>query len=204
MLKFDAIDEFKTRLNGTHLRYRGGVFYSEISGGSFPTPDPDSWFFFMSDTQEKKDAIKVMNGDPDVTTGFKLGMYNGLDQAFYLVRLPVRKFKCGISNDNIRVIQPTTGSKLLSLSSVIKTPGFMDMVNEKYPTYEESEKACRDGDMSCQAFSRQFAVTWDGLRKDYVLIHKTQIVGFGRNRRFTLADDFKHLRETLEEQKIYA
>lgn len=93
---------------------------------------------------------RIMKDDVDFDiSNVPLGYVNSAnrgEKVYYLTRIPVRRTKQGLSNQNLKLNSlpklPFNG-KLAGATSILISNGFVDMVNNSYPQLEDAMKLLR-------------------------------------------------------------
>lgn len=109
----------------------------------------------------------------------RLGYCNIQDGVAYLSRIPIRRYKVGLSQENLKVVigkgflfkngANFITTYLQSLTSI----ELADCIMGKYPDVHKAYEMCRDGKQKVVAFDRQFAI--DGRGR---IFYKNKEVGF--------------------------
>jgi hypothetical protein len=128
-------------------------------------------------------------------------------EALYLSRMGVRASHNtqGISNKNLR-IPPTKGSPKLGISggnisfnSFYSKPEFLDMLEQKYPSFKDVSKHFKSPNLISKAFNRQFAVKRPENYGDFLLQYRGRDIGKSSDlEKFRLLPEYSYLQETLE------
>lgn len=212
-MRYDLLEEIDMRLNNTIVSYNGephrvkGVY----PAGQAPEIKTFGVALEKLPTGSGHKVFIVDQGDPLLTTKLSLGFINYNGTALYVSRSPVRKYRAGIYKENVYI----TDAKGQSLSNqhfehFIKDEAFTAMVAGVYPSVEE----CMDSDWSvvpngigsaclAKAFNRHMSIIRDYVREDFLLVHKTQVIGFGCGRGgFKLTSSYGYLAETLQEKGV--
>jgi hypothetical protein len=173
----DNIPYAKQRLVGTIVRIKDEpVKVLDISPKGIATA------YFLKDENEFFTDIDNLNLEP-----VPLGYINYKNQAYYLVRKPIREdWRQGLRVGNIAFIGPQ---------------GFMefprkelrDTILNQYPTFAQAVEAVAKQRKAKVAFSRVFAVS-----ADKELLYKERVVG-SFDKLPQLSDKFRYLHECLQE-----
>ena len=213
-MRYDLLEEIDMRLNNTIVSYDGlphrvkGIYQA----GQAPMIKTFGVALERLPVGSGHKAFIVDQGDPLLTTKLSLGFVNYNGNALYVSRSPVRKYRAGIYKENVYI----TDAKGRSMSNqhfdhLIKDKAFPAMVAGAYPSVEE----CMDADWSmtpqtigqsdcvAKAFHRHMSIIRDHVREDFLLVHKTQVIGFGCGRNgFKLTSSYGYLAETLQEKGV--
>ena len=202
MLLYTLASEFRDRYQDMVILLRGHpVFIKAVSPREGEKNPKFSYVRLPWDVEHggETKAEELSCLDPGFfDTPLTLGYINrpGVGAA-YLSRMPVRRSKQGLGADNVR---STDGSSFWSL---IRSPGFVDMMAGKYPTFTEAlEIVSKKQQGSRIAFNRTFAVDKDDLER-YTLYYRGLPIGSGytpESMRFP--DRFKYLREAVNDVGI--
>lgn len=148
--------------------------------------------------------------------GERLGYYNvdngveGHKEACYVSRMAVRNtHSCqGLSSRNLS-LTPLRGSSRLGLGKInvsyqyhYKTKGFLDMLEQIYPSYlDVTSEFSTDPWLISKAFHRQFAIR-KGDRNDmvpWILEYKGKRVGYSKDlSSWNVSEDYDYIKESLE------
>jgi hypothetical protein len=106
----------------------------------------------------------------------RLGFVNSRGSAVYVARLPVRKYKVGISQENVKVstlnaYYPQGKPETRDHVKQLRSPEVYDALMDKYPSFKEALAYVRKRE-GAMAFDKQFAVDTEGS-----VFYKTSIVG---------------------------
>jgi hypothetical protein len=129
---------------------------------------------------------------------FKMGYVNRPtgSGAFYCSRLPNRMQKQGLSAENF--IAKDNNNSLVDFNTFIKTKEVLEMVANKYPTFDAARRALAK--VPSVAFSRDFCLVKDAVVEDFTWIYyKGDKVGMFAGESITLGNKFKCLKESLQE-----
>jgi hypothetical protein len=111
-----------------------------------------------------------------------------------VLRLPKRMWKVGLNRNNISMINPIT-KKWADATYYLHTIELAKTILGDFPSLEEAIRLVGKGDYTSCAFSRDFAVGYDGI-----IIHKHcgHVGNFGKKE--PLKRNYQYLKETLELQ----
>jgi hypothetical protein len=146
-------------------------------------------FLHLSNSEKGEAHLEDPGWDwSPVPTGF----VNTGKSVFYVQRVPVRKYKHGLSKENISVTPSRMG-----LLDIFKTKQMGDTICRRYPGYEEAMAAVTT--TSCQvAFHPDFALTKTGLGPVF-LMYRVDTVGWYEGGKIVLGNEFKYLKELVQE-----
>jgi len=126
----------------------------------------------ISDEAEMK-KLKSFKED---LSAIPLGYVNHDGAAYYLQRMPIRRYKQGINSRNVRACYE--GRDILgsdSKISLLRGSGFYHMYNSDYPSFEQALDMIGKGGGAFTAFCRTWAVLKDGV--NIGLMYKGRKVG---------------------------
>jgi len=120
-----------------------------------------------------------MNEDEWTAPTQRLGFVNVFDSVLYVRRNPVRRYKVGLSKENLSLqplndlVYPRGAGETLRHVTGLSSIELGDCIMGKYPTFEEACKILHGGlGVKAIAFDRQFALTSNGY-----VYYKTTCVG---------------------------
>lgn len=152
-------------------------------------------YFNLSDPQQNN-HVGYIPKQKVSTKNFLLGYVNfgRMNNAVFCKRMPSRMWKEGLQHNNVVTQEPrsTTYLSLGHTSRIIISPEFDDMLNNRYPEYDEAKKKLKD--TPCVAFSRQFAID-----SEENLIFRNKVVGVCRKVP-ELKNKYSYLSELLEQE----
>lgn len=186
---FESQRDAEMRLNNSIIQGPEGAIY--ITG----ILDKDYFIYReitkdgLTEGQDKKGDIR--DGKFNMAA-FPLGYVNFNGKAFYLQRIPTRKYKQGLCKHNAFCKTPVR-----DLNDVFFSPGFADMFAGSYPNLEVCTQALYDFALDGMAFGRQWAVS-RGPR-GALLQYKNRSVGTVEGGKPELSKRFDYLKESLEE-----
>jgi hypothetical protein len=133
----------------------------------------------ISDINGDSITVKLNSEDIDVSSR-PLGYCNHGGKAYYLTRIPQRKYKQSITHNSIELFSPDTNTSVSNPSTahrlLFSASGYA-MFMDKYPTIKTALEALQTRKASSMAISRSVALT----RNDFGIYHvwyKTQNVGY--------------------------
>lgn len=142
----------------------------------------------------------------------RLGYVNGRNHAVYLSRMPARKIKQGLYNDNILITKLPSAvdeaggrnaAPRMTFQQIMKTQGFVDMCAGEYPTFDKVLKSMKaDGEVVSQAFSRQLALQKDGLGVLNLYYRGERVALSDNGDVFKTSADYSFLKEVMAENGI--
>jgi hypothetical protein len=180
-----TVEDLRTMYQGTVCMYKNKPYYIEEVGGRYQAT------CFDLSTQRSK-LIEI--NEVDFTAPQRrLGFINVKRSVVFASRIPVRRYKVGLSKENttfecLPVGYPEGEDMTRRHLNSLKTVEMGDTIFNRYPSIEESHALLEAGHR-CVAFDRQFAMSDDGK-----LYYKTKVVG-GFGKKPTTPYDFKFKRE---------
>lgn len=185
MAKRATVEDLRTMYHHTVCMYKNKPYYIEEVGGRYQAT------CFDLSTQRSK-LIEINEFDFTAPQR-RLGFINAKRSVIYASRIPIRRYKVGLSKENmlfetLDVGYPDGGMAMLQHCKSLQSVELGDTIFNRYPTIEEAFELLEAGH-SCVAFDRQFAMASNGK-----LFYKTQVVGgFGKKPKSPY--DFKFKRE---------
>ena len=131
------------------------------------------------------------------------GYFNYRGVCCYISRFPCRKYKHGLSSENIRVMSEDVIDHVALVKMKdckeqamwLKTKSLYNMYKKQYPTLSEAVQKVKENGVYSVAFDRQFAV-----HKNRNVTYKTKIVGVCVGGKILLDSSYKHLRVALPKE----
>lgn len=128
------------------------------------------------------------------------GYFNYRGVCCYISRYPCRKYKHGLSSDNIRIMSHAAPCVTASIkikdckeqAMYLRVKALSHMYKNKYPTFEEAIQMLKKQGVYSVAFDRQFAIHRDGT-----VSYKTRFVGVISKNKIVLEDYYTHLKIAL-------
>lgn len=126
----------------------------------------------------------------------RIGMVNIGGGAFYVKRIPIRRYKLGYSQENLKVVElpadyPDRLDKYKAELKGLRSKELAQAMLKKYPTLKAAFKQLEQFD-GIVAFDKQFAITHDNK-----LIYKDTVVGTHDFKKIKLAKGFEHLAQLV-------
>jgi len=137
---------------------------------------------------------------------YPVGFINHDGKASYLIRKALRGagYRQGLNNANTMITMiKREGQVPIRLNDLCRNKEpLTNMFQRKYPKLNECIKTVASGEAESMAFCKEFAVTFDPL-EFFVLHHKTDRVAVSTDgERFKLPNQYKYLREAMDERNI--
>jgi hypothetical protein len=181
-----AGNDLGMRLSKTLIRFKGQPFYVDNIGH-----DRKYLLNGMFTMTGKVASIELPCKDIDLRP-VPLGYANFNGTAVYLSRIPVRRYKQGLSHENISVNGPLLQGK----RDILTTREVAACVNGAYPKLDAAMRAIDNGAGSV-AFHRQWAVH-SYLPGRYKLQYRGRTVGELRDAEMQLNEGSEYLKELLQ------
>lgn len=177
---YESAADISQRLSGSVVRYKGEpVYINEAMGLKY----------VLITHLETDENENVLYTTLDLTP-VPLGNVFVDGNVAYVQRKPARKWKQGLSNDNMNVksFQPVRVLRNIS-KPVIKA------IKGEYPSVEGAFQKVRNGEYMGCPFSREWAVIMhDG---DLSIVHRGEIVGYVTDKTIRLLPEKHYLQESL-------
>ena len=133
----------------------------------------------------------------------RLGYVNVHGSVVYCTRTPVRKYKVGLSKENVKILHTTYdyddgANAAVNRIASLKSVELGDCILGKYPTLQEAVAKIKEGVCNIVAFDRQFAIS-----HRYNIYYKNINVGTipknaARVENIIFKEGFKHLITLLD------
>lgn len=178
------IENIQQKFEGSVVMYdKRPVLFNKIAG------DFSCRIFDLMDQEEKQVEFLEDKFHPPVP---RIGMVNVSGSVVYVQRNPVRRYKLGLSKENLEVLQlpvqyPEGGHNAIVEIAGLKSKALGNALLVKYPTKMQCFRRLSQFP-GAVAFDKQFAVCSEGY-----LWYKTKKVGTHDGRNISFNDAFKHL-----------
>lgn len=206
---YDNAEEAEHRLGHTVILYDGKPVYINNIYPYNPANGKEPGIYletYQLPAMAKADMLPL--ADPKFEYhSMRLGYVNGKNNAVYLSRMPVRKFKQGLNDDNVSVLHlPGVAGEAqprIRFTNLMKTVGLVHMCAGEYPSFEKVLRSLQgDNDIVSQAFDRQLALGKDGLGM-FNLFYRGERVAFTEDGKvFKTSADYSYLKEFMAENGI--
>lgn len=154
---------------------------------------------------ELKETRKFLSSRKFDLSPFKMGYFNHKGKAYYVSRAPVRQYKQGLTAKNCTIVD-VKGKPVrdITFDLMLRTEGFVDMVNGKYPSFKQAGAMLGDEEQSSVAVSRTFAFVIDHELDSLFLLHKGIRCGMALkdDRAIRVPGKFQFLKEEMEDCRI--
>jgi len=184
-----SVEDAQMRLTGCVVRYKDDPVYIHSVNHSEARGIYASLSILGTDDQVRRGV-----NDPEwdyrpIPTGYMNYGHN----AFYITRIPIRKWKQGLHADNVVSLPGTR-----RVMDLVRTEEFKSVVKNLYPTFDDINKMVRLG-MKGGAFHRKFCLRRGMYAKVPMLEYMGEVVGMVQDGKPELLPQFLFLTEELQE-----
>ena len=184
-----SVEDAQMRLTGCVVRYKDDPVYIHSVNHSEARGIYANLSILGSEDQIRKGV-----NDPEwdyrpIPTGYM----NYASNAFYITRIPIRKWKQGLHADNV-VSLPATRRVM----DLVRTVEFKSVVKNLYPTFDDINTMIRLG-LKGGAFHRKFCLRGNMYAKTPMLEYMGEVVGLVHDGKPELLPQFLFLTEELQE-----
>lgn len=216
--KYETLDEIRFRLENTVVVYDGRPVF--ITKAAIPEAEDGKeiarvYFQELPYKGRGKEVRKFLSSKKFDLTPIKLGYFNHEGASYYVSRAPIRQNRQGLCA-NTTQIGGAAAHKLekfgdmgriadrMDYNVMVGSQGFVDMFDNKYPSFKDVGDMLTDGEFSSVAVSRKFSFVIDRDLDALILMHKKDKCGlaFTGDRGIRLPNKFHFLREAMEESRI--
>lgn len=205
-LRYENYDDVVARVNRTIIRYQGVPVYSTVhSNGRTNEPDLS---LDLTDFHRDVSFNKVHSSDEDIdVSAMPLGYVNKATSAVMAVRLPTRRHRQGLCNENLAYIDPRherTRGIIPAKAQDIVAKDFFRMLNNEYPTGAEAIECLEHrNEVSSVAFHRKFAIVRDDIGVIKLHFFGAPLAVYNEDKgTFKLTSRMKHYAPVLEQFEI--
>lgn len=185
---WDNPDDANMRLAGCVVRHAGRVVYVERIDG-----DMDVLYTVVGDQNEQTKMAPLDDPDWDFSP-MPTGYMNIGDVAYYVERVPCRRWKHGLHPDNVMVSPPR-----LPVRNFMKRPEFRASIENKYPSFDEVLKAVRQRAERSRAFCKHYALRRDEVGLVWLLYRDIKVGWLEDDSSIHLGPEFEFLKEDIAE-----
>jgi len=187
-MKYTDSDYARQRLNSTVVRIGEDPIYLISEGG---------WEYRAIRLKDGKDStINIRKVDLNLNP-VPLGYVNYGQEAYYLSRKPVRRWKQGLGEESLSVISHMAKKAIIPRGGIIASPALAYCIENKYPSIQKCYKKINSGLVNSMSFSRDFALGW---KKELILLYyKGKEIGLFSKNGLNLNKNYSFLKEALEE-----
>ena len=150
--------DFEARLNGGVVLWKGIPHRVQVDGHQINLND-------LVTGRAVERNIEPLDDNLDISSP-ELGYINGEGAAFYLMRIPLRKYRQTLEANAIKELilrQQGLGDTGGRGSELLYTKYFRDAFVKPYPTFEEAVRLLEDESMISVALNKNAAITRDDL-----------------------------------------
>jgi hypothetical protein len=191
-MKYETPDYAYQRLDSTVVRINKEAVYIQFLEG---------WHCNIIVLATKKNYKADIRKVPLDLNPIPLGYINRRNEAIYLTRKPLRKYKQGLSRDSL-VVKAIGEAKMAmrNKGDILLSPELSKCVDNIYPSLTEAFNSVEIEKAQSVAFSRVFAINRSELFQDvYELLYKNRVIGSINREGIDLESRYLFLKEMLEE-----
>ena len=196
---YDDLNYADGRLRHTYIRYNGLPIY--IKRVSYWDDDGRQLCLNTVDVKTRKNKTIKINDAGLNYRPMPLGYVNFDGRAYYLMRMPQRRYKQGLDSGSIRVkVHSEDRQGVVPDWNELLAAPLYNVFENGYPSYTEACSLVDRGKTSV-AFHRRFAIASGGLGNKY-LTYKGNNIGWFENNKILLSKKFKYLKEMLNKEGV--
>jgi hypothetical protein len=194
MLHYDNLEDAKTKLVGTYAYYKDeAVLVKDI---------------ILMDNQ--KYGVKVLKlgartstviflHDPDFNfMKFNLGYSNHQHSSVWWYRIPAKQYRQGLKAEYVKRRATNQVYEIQTDFSFSKP--IVNMLQNIYPSFEETQQALKDELVTIMAFHKDFALTYDRIHTDFIVEYKGVSIGcLNSPKEMKLMEPYQFVTEALKE-----
>lgn len=209
--KYETTEEVKFRLEQTVVLYdKEPVYITRVNLPEMEDKGEIARVYFIPlpinlVAGNGKEVRKYLSSKNFDLAPFKMGYFNHKGEATFVSRNPIRQNRQGLCQ-NITSFTDCRGkpSQTMNFVTMVGSPGFIDMFNGKYPSFEEAGELLENKGTSSVAVSRSFAFIIDHDLEALLLMHKGIKCGIALkgDKVLKVPPKFHFLREEMEEHRI--
>lgn len=199
LVRFIDGNKLESRFKNTVIRYKGRLVFCEDVVGE------NLHIRYLSNREQEIVRLNKKTDDHFDETPLPLGFVNYRGMAHYCQRVPVRKWKQGLSQDNFVTKHLHTPLLRTDFRSFIFENGFEEMVSGQYPSLQDAVRILNSGlEIESVAFGREFSIHKEGGMVDLVLDYRGSTrVGSVSEREdgsalLSLKDEYKYLEQKIQ------
>lgn len=208
--KYETTEEVKFRLEGTVVKYEDRLVY--ITNVNVPDREEDGkkevarvFFKELPLAPNAPNVRKFLSSRNFDLTPFPMGYINHQGEAVFVSRAPVRQNKQGLSRGNTQFTFPDAKNRVdnkrrnIDFEDLITSQAFVDMYNNKYPSFQEAGKMLDGKNCKSVAIGRKFVLSIDDELELLLLYHEGVkcAVAFKGDKALRLPPRFKFLKEEV-------
>jgi hypothetical protein len=210
--KYETQEEVNFRLNNTVVLYDGKpVYITRVNIPEVEDKKEIARVFFVELPYGKKlgdgakETRKYLSSRKFDISPFRMGYFNHNGEAIFASRTPVRQNQQGLNAKNVTFVDARgRRAENMNFNEIIKSQGFVDMVNGVFPDFAAAGDMLGNKDNSSIAVSRSFAFHVDHDLEALLLLHKGIRCGIALkgDRALKVPPKFHFLREEMEQCRI--
>lgn len=210
--KYETQEEVNFRLNNTVVLYDGKpVYITRINMPEAEDKKEIARVFFVELPYGRKlgdgvkETRKYLSSRNFDLAPFRMGYFNHNGEAVFASRTPIRQNQQGLNAKNVTFVD-TRGKRAenMNFNEMVKSQGFVDMVNGVFPDFFAAGELLGNKDNSSIAISRSFCFRMDHDLEALLLLHKGIKCGIALkgDRALKVPPKFHFLREEMEQCRI--
>lgn len=192
--KFDNLNDVTSKFVNTICYLKDEPVYVKAAFHD----DKDNKKFILSVSPYAGESQLVDVHDPNFRyRDYNLGYCNH-GTATWWYRRPARQYQQGLKPEQVRFYTETGLGQPKSNFGFVKP--YVEMLRNKYFSFEEAAKLTRDGKMPVSAWHKDFALTWNGADSIIYLEYRASRIGvIDPNGEPQLYPEAEYLQEALQE-----
>jgi hypothetical protein len=206
-IPYENVADAQMRLQGTVVLYENHpVFIREVAAVGQGDPKEDIFRVYIQQLplDRQRDAErKFISSKKFDMAPFPMGFLNYQGNVYYASRVPRRQQRQGLSEGTFSCNPTGVSLPPLPFGTATGLPEFVDMVEGRYPSFNDAVRQIEHGEAGGVAFSRSFAIVADSEMPDLAYLYfKKDRVGFLMEERLKLSKQGKCLSEQLREAGV--
>lgn len=193
-LSYDNLEDAKTKLVNTYCLFRGKA----LTVKALDHNQVDNKYLAHGAYLFNGRAVITDINDPEFNCSeYNIGYLNLMYASAWYYRVPVKQWRQGLRSDQLK---KKASKRAFFDVSFEPSKGVCSMLENNYPSFQESVEFLKEGKAEISAFHKNFAMTYDRIHSDFILEYKGTNIGFTNNLKdMQLMDENKHLLEALKE-----
>jgi hypothetical protein len=193
LTSYDNLEDAKVKLFQTYCLYKGRAFI--VKDVALVA---DKKFMVMGTSLASGRTVECMIDDPEFNcSNYNIGYVNQYHAAAWFYRIPLKQYRQGLRHCQVRLKASKSAYRDMSLGAN-KAVG--RMLENDYPAFDEACGLIKEGTAEIIAFHKDFAMTYDGIHRDFLIEYKGENIGYTHDGKdFKLMDERSHLIEALKE-----
>ncbi len=195
-LGYDNLDDARTKLAGTYCLYKGkALTVKQVD----QFPDNGTKFLAWGPNMFNGRNVQFEVEDPDFNcSDYNIGYVNMNCCSVWFYRVPAKQWRQGLRYDQCKA--KYTNKEYAQMVSLKACKQVAEMLENKYPIFNNAKDLVVSGDVAVMAFHKDFALSRDRIHQDWLIEYKGTTIGFMDGKRSTkLMDEHEHLTEALRE-----